>query len=126
MIEPRQRGAKTLGQAVPYYAPQPSVAPRYCERCGCRISRYAEYTATLCAPCDSVANPWMPSEPMPSRRAWYWHAHKAAGSKSCLECHLEMIGADHPTWYGTRCACGGPKTCGARMCRHCRYPKGAM
>ncbi len=84
-----------------------------------------------------VANPWAPRETQTmSRRAWYWHqnkgttcqcgAPKTAGSKSCLQCHLELIGRDHPPYYGLTCQCGGPKTCGARMCRHCRYPNGSL
>ncbi len=56
-----QRAALSLGQAVPtlgagYAAP----STRYCARCQCRLSRYANQTETMCAPCHAALWPWAP------------------------------------------------------------------
>jgi hypothetical protein len=106
---------------------------RSCARCGCRL-RHGNHEA-YCAPCQATLHPWHapdPSRDAARRRAAEWEAnkgnrcacggYKTAGARSCVQCHLQRIGAHHPAWYGPTCECGGRKNPEARMCRQCRYP----
>ncbi len=126
----------TMGTFVPllsssYAAP----SARTCPRCGCRMSRYATQSETMCAPCSSTVHPWTPPEPRLehalTRRGELYRlykgtecacgAPKAAGAKRCKRCHLAFIANPSP-YHGRVCPhCAGPKSIGAAMCFTCRY-----